>query len=188
MALRIIAILPVIVVAAFIITLSLPNADAAVDYFLKIEGIEGESKSEGHEKEIDVLSWSWGLAQACSPVAGGGGTTCKANFSDASFQKRLDKSSPKLFLAVASGQHIPTAELFGSNVAIKGENEFLIIKMTDVLITSYQIGGSSGGDIPTDSISLNYAKIEFSYRPQKADGTLDSPVKAGWDIAKNTKI
>ena len=180
--------LPIVVAAAFIITFSISNANAAaVDYFLKIEGIPGESESPTHPNEIDVLSWSWGASQACSLSGGGGGTSCVSSFSDVSFLKPLDKSSPHIFLAVATGQHLSKATLFGTTATEKDTVDFLMITMTDVIVTSYQIGGS-GEDRPTDSISLNYAKIEFEYKPQNKDGSFGSSIKTGWDLKKNTKV
>ena len=62
------------------------------------------------------------------------------------------------------------------------------IKFTDLLVSSYSTGGGGGGDDPVESIALNFSKIEFEYREQKADGTLDGPIPAGWDLKKNEKV
>lgn len=169
--------------------LALQTADAAsVDYFLKIDGVEGESTAKGHEGEIEVLSWSWGVSNSASHSTGGGAGSGKATFQDISITKVLDKSSPQLFLATASGKHYPTATLKAAADTNKdGKLDYYVIKLTDVLVSSYQQSGASGGDKPTESISLNFAKIEITYLPQKPTGSADTSVKAGWDLVKNEK-
>ncbi|AIF82945.1 type VI secretion system effector, Hcp1 family [Candidatus Nitrososphaera evergladensis SR1] len=166
--------------------LGIPSADAAtVDYFLKIDGIEGESTSDRHKGEINIESFSWGASNTGSASAGGGAGAGKVSFQDISFTKVIDKSSPKLMLATATGQHIKQVTLTGEMSGKKGQ-QFLQIKLTDVLISSYQQGGSSGA-VPTDSFSLNFAKIEFTYYPTNPDGSLGAPMTGGWDIKENKK-
>lgn len=160
---------------------------AQVDYFLKIEGVDGESTDNKHKNEIDVLSWSWGETNAGTHVGGGGGGAGKVSMQDFHFVMHVNKSSPKLMLACASGEHIPKAVLTCRRAG-KEQQEYLQITFTDLLVSSYQTGGSAGDVVPVDQISLNFAKIEHSYKPQKADGTLDSPVKTGWDLKKNSKV
>lgn len=161
----------------------------AMDMFLKIAGIPGESRDSKHKDEIDIFSFSWGLSQEASQSgAGGGGGAGKANFGDFFFMVPTTKASPKLFLACASGQHIPDATL---TIRRAGENpvEFLVYKLSEILVTSFQESGSSGGDSrPTDSFSLNYQKIEISYKEQDAKGGLGSETTAGWDLGKNKQI
>ena len=159
---------------------------AAVDYFLKIDGVEGESTGDHHSGEIDVESFSWGVSQAGAHSTGGGGGAGKASFQDLHFTTRMSKASPVLMLGTATGQHFKEAIL----VARKSggdQQEFMTIKLTDVMVSSYQTGGSSS-DVPTDQVSLNFTKIEFEYKPQRADGTLDAPVKAGYDLKLNKKV
>jgi type VI secretion system secreted protein Hcp len=167
---------------------SILTADAAaVDYFLKIDGIPGESKDSRHAGEIDVLSFSWGVAQTGTSSAGGGGGAGKAVFQDISFTTAMNKASPKLFQACASGEHIKEAVLTAVKTDKKDKQEYMIIKMTDVLVSSYQTGGSSG-QVPVDQFSLNYAKIEIEYRPINPDGSLGEPIKAGWDLKANEGV
>ena len=161
---------------------------AAVDYFLKIDGVDGESLQKGHEKEIEVMSFSFGLTNAGSFSGGGGGGSGKAAFQDLHFTTSINKSSPKLFLASATGEHIKTA-LFTARKAGKTQLESYTIKLTDVLVSSYQNGGADGSDVlPTDQFALNYSKIEISYKAQKADGSLDAAIKAGYDLKAGQKI
>src|SRR5258708_31720080 len=145
---------------------------AAVDFFLKIEGIEGESQDQKHKNEIDLESWSWGEAQSGTHSGGGGGGAGKVHMQDFHFVMKINKASPKLMLACATGEHIKKAVLV-CRKAGKEQQEFLKVTMSDLLVSSYQTGGSGHGDIvPTDQISVNYSKIEIEYKEQKADGTL----------------
>lgn len=154
----------------------------ATDFHLKIAEIPGESPDDKHKGEIEIQSFSWGLSNAGSFSAGGGGGAGKANFNDISFMTNVNKASPLLFLACATGQHIKEATLFVRKQGGKQE-EYYQIKFNDLLVSSYQAG--SGGDTITDSFSLNYTKIEFTYKPQKADGSLEGPVEKKYDIKAN---
>ncbi|MBE0541993.1 MAG: type VI secretion system tube protein Hcp [Verrucomicrobia bacterium] len=156
----------------------------AVDYFLKIDGIEGESGDAKHKNEIDIMSWSWGESNSGSHAYGGGGGAGKVSMQDFSFTMTVNKSSPKLVLACASGQHIKNA-LLTCRKAGKEQQEYLKIKFTDLLVSSFQTGGSSGAEVPVDSISLNFAKIEYEYYPQKEDGSLGAKVPVHWDLKQN---
>jgi type VI secretion system secreted protein Hcp len=159
---------------------------AAVDYFLKIDGIPGESTDAKHKGEIDLESWSWGETNAGSHAGGGGGGAGKVSMQDFHFVMKINKASPKLFLNCANGQHIKGA-LLTCRKAGKEQQEYLKIKFEDLLVSSYQTGGSAGSSVlPVDQISLNFSKIEISYSPQKPEGGLDSPVVHNWSVKTNT--
>jgi type VI secretion system secreted protein Hcp len=161
---------------------------AAVDFFLKIDGIDGESSDSKHKGEIDLHSWSWSEQQTGAHSAGGGGGAGKVSLADFHFTMSCNKATPKLFLACATGEHIKKATLT-CRKAGKEQQEYLKITLTDLLVASFQTGGSAGATIlPVDQISLNFAKIEFDYKPQNADGTLGASVKAGWDAQANQKV
>jgi len=161
---------------------------AVADYFLKIDGIDGESQDAKHKNEIEIMSWSWGANQSGSFAAGGGGGAGKVSMQDFAFQKHVDKASPKLMLACAGGDHIKQATLT-CRKAGKDQQEYLVVKFSDILVSSFQTGGHGEGDVrPLDSISLNFAKIEFDYKEQKADGSLGGSVKTGWDLKANKKV
>jgi type VI secretion system secreted protein Hcp len=162
----------------------------ASDIFAKIGDIKGESVDDKHKDEIDVLSFSWGVTNAGSMAFGSGGGVGKAQFSDFSFTTTTSKASPSLFLACASGQHIKDATITVRRAGDGrgSQQDYLVIKMNDVLVSSYNTGGSSGGDRPTESVSMAFAKVELSYSPQKPDGTLDAPITAGWDLKANKKV
>jgi type VI secretion system secreted protein Hcp len=157
----------------------------AVDYFLKIDGIPGESKDAKHKDEIDVLAFSWGVSNTKS-ASGGGGGAGKAVFEDLLVVARTSKASPKLWLACASGQHLKSAVLTCRKPG-KAPFEFLTITLTDVTISSYEIDGSDE-ELPLDQVALSFAKIETAYTPQDASGKAQPPVKAAWDLKKNAKV
>ena len=160
---------------------------AAVDYFLKIEGIEGESQDSKHKSEIELLSFSWGAQQSGTFATGGGGGAGRVTMQDFSFTKQLDKASPKLLLACASGEHIKSA-ILTARKAGKEQQEYLKVTFSDVLVSSYSPGGSTGETIPLEQVALNFAKIEVDYKEQKADGTLGGSVKSGWDLKQNKAV
>jgi type VI secretion system secreted protein Hcp len=162
---------------------------ALVDCFLKITGVEGESKDDKHPKEIEIDSFSFGVAQAgTGGLTGGGQGAGKAHFHDMSFTSKISKASPKLKLGCVTGQHIDEATLVCRKAGGQQE-EYLKIKLNGVLISSYNVSGvGSGGAVPTDQFTLNFTKIEFTYQEQSDKGSVGSPVKVGYDVAANKKL
>jgi type VI secretion system secreted protein Hcp len=156
----------------------------AVDYFLKIDGIEGESQDSKHANEIHIDSWSWGETQTGSSAQDGGLGSGKVNMQDFHFTMKVNKASPKLFMACADGSHIKKAVLT-CRKAGKTQQEFLFYTFTDLLISSYQTGGNANDVIPTDQISFNFTKVVTEYKPQQADGTLGASIKKGWNLKTN---
>ena len=156
----------------------------AVDMFLKIEGIKGESADDKHKDEIDVLSWSWGASQSGTMHTGGGGGAGKANFQDLSVTKWVDKSSHALIKAVSVGQHVKTVLL---TVRKAGENplEYIKFTMKDCLISSISTGGSGGEDRLTENLTINFGNFAYEYTPQKEDGKPDAVLPFGFDIKAN---
>ena len=159
----------------------------AVDMFIKIGDLKGESKDATHKGEIDVLAWSWGVSNSGSAHVGGGAGAGKANIQDLSFTKYVDLSSPDLMLACCNGKHFPEANLV---VRKAGENplEYLKIKLTEVLVTSLSTGGSGGEDRLTENVTLNFAKVNVDYVEQTEKGAQGGKPKMGWDIAANKKL
>lgn len=160
----------------------------AVDIFLKIEGppIKGEALDDKHPDEIDVLAWSWGLANSGNAQVGGGAGAGKVNVQDISITKYIDKGTADIFLSTCNGQHHETATLVVRKAGTTPV-EYLKITMTEVLITSQSLGGSGGEDRLTENISLNFAKVKVEFTPQKKDGSADATLTQCWDIAKNVK-
>jgi type VI secretion system secreted protein Hcp len=160
---------------------------AQVDYFLKIDGVEGESTDDKHKSEIDLQSWSWGENNSGSHVAGGGGGAGKVVMQDFHFVMKTNKASPKLLLACATGEHIKKAVLTCRKAGGE-QQEYMTMTLSDLLVSSFQTSGSQGDVIPMDQISLNYSKIEYEYKPQTEKGTLGAAVKVGYDLKLNKKV
>jgi type VI secretion system secreted protein Hcp len=156
----------------------------AVDYFLQIAGVEGESTDAKHKGWIDVEAWSWGETNSGSTHGGGGGGAGRVTAEDFNFTAHVSKASPRLFLACASGQHFKEAKLVARKAG-KQLQDFLTWTFNDVLVNGYHTGGTEIG--PMDQVSLNFAKAKVEYRAQKADGTFETAISAGWDYKTNTK-
>jgi type VI secretion system secreted protein Hcp len=156
----------------------------AVDMFIKIGDLKGESKDKTHKEKIDVLSWSWGMSNSGSAHSGGGAGAGKVNVQDLSFTKWVDSSTPPLMLACCNGKHYDEALLI---VRKAGEKpvEYIKIKMTEVLITSVSAGGSGGEDRLTENVSLNFSKVHYDYTPQDDKGAAGTTIPMSWDIAAN---
>ena len=159
----------------------------AVDYFLKLEGIEGESHDSKHKNEMEIMSWSFGATQSGSMHSGGGGGTGKVAMQDLSITKIMCKASPKLMLACANGEHITKATLVARKAG-KEQQEYYKIVLTDVLVSSYNTSGHSQSGLPMDQISLNFGKIECEYKEQKIDGSLSGIIKTGYDLNQNKAV
>jgi type VI secretion system secreted protein Hcp len=181
----------------------------AFDMFLKLDGIKGESTDRQHKDEIDLISFSWSETNAGRTFGGGGGTGAgagagRAVFHDFNFTHQVDKATPLLFFACASGQHIATATLTcrrpGSQPGITAAapdapvpapkpGEFLIYQMTNVLISSFSDAGvSADEDRPTETITLNFTQLQIEYTPQNADGANGPSITRGWNVRTNQKV
>jgi len=160
----------------------------AVDYFLKIDGVEGDSTDAQHKGELVVQSFAWAETQAGTiGPGGGGGGAGKVSMQDFHVVTRMSKASPKLFLACASGQHLKSAVLSGRRGG-KEQAEFLKWTLTDVVVTSYHTaGGTDDAAVPMDSVGLSFARIDVEYQERRPDGAAAGPVKAGWDVKGNQK-
>jgi type VI secretion system secreted protein Hcp len=160
---------------------------AQVDYFLKIDGIEGESADAKHKGEIDVSSWSWSESQGSHAQILGGMTSGKVEAKGLQFTSHCSKASPKFMLACADGEHFKQAVLL-CRKAGTDQQEFFKITMSDVLVSHYAVGGGSGGPLPVDNVTLTFAKMEVEYKEQSSKGTVGAPVKAGYDFKVNKKV
>jgi len=162
---------------------------AQVDYFLQIDGIKGESTEDKHKGEIDLQSWSWGETNSGSMGHGGGGGTGRVVMQDFQFVAQMSKATPALMLACAQGKHIEHATLTCYKAG-GDKQEYLKIKLSELVVSSYQTGGGPGAGsvLPTEHFSLNFSKIEYEYKPQKTGGGGDGPVKAGYDLRLGTKV
>jgi len=157
-------------------------ASAGLDHFLKIDSIKGESSDSKHKDEIEVLEWSWGVTNSGTTHTGGGGGAGKSLFSDFRWEQTLDSSFVPMFLGVAEGKHFKSAVLSVRRDG-KDQQDFFKMTLSDVLINSLQT--QTNGDSFEIRASLNYSKIEMSYKPQKPDGSYGSEIKGAWDLQEN---
>jgi type VI secretion system secreted protein Hcp len=157
---------------------------AQEDYFLKLDGIKGESQDDKHKDEIHVSSFSFGVTNAGtggSNLGSGGG---RANIQDLHFTKVVDQASPNLFLACATGKHIPKATVTVRRAGEKPQ-EYLVYNLTEVFVSSVSTSGHEGGGIAQESVSLNFSKVELNYTPQNADGTPGAKNTKTYDVKAN---
>ncbi|MDQ2784371.1 MAG: type VI secretion system tube protein Hcp [Chloroflexota bacterium] len=184
---------------------------AAVDYFLKIDGIEGESSDDKHRGEIDIESFSWGATSSGSAAHGSGAGAGKVSMQDFHFVMHFNKASPKLLLATASGEFLKYAILSARKAGGRQQADYLTWTLSNCLVTSYETGANSvavtesvgstdepspevtavrnaTSGAPADAFSINFSKIEVSYQVQNADGTVGTATTTGWDLATNTKV
>ncbi|MCC5810506.1 MAG: type VI secretion system tube protein Hcp [Ectothiorhodospiraceae bacterium] len=157
----------------------------AVDMFLKLDGIEGESSDHAHEGEIDVLSWSWGASNAGTMHVARGGGGGKANFQDITITKHVDKASPALWQAVSKGAHLASGKLTVRKAGGDEPVEYLVLELEKILISSTSTGGSGEEDRLTEKVTLNFEQFKMVYTPQENDGTPLPSVDFGFNIAKN---
>ncbi len=168
---------------AAILVLPVLTLPGAVDIFLKIDDVKGESVDDKHKDEIDVLAWSWGLNNSgTTHVEGGEG---KSSVKDLSITKWIDKSTPALMLATLTGKPFGNALLTVRKAGGKEALEYIKIEMKDILVTSTATGGSGGQDRLTENVTLNFASFRLTYTPQFPDGSADTPVAVEWNIVRN---
>ena len=156
----------------------------AIDIFAKLGDIKGESTDSKHKDEIEVLSFSWGISNPASHGASGGAGAGKATFQDLSIVHKIDKATPSLFAACATGEHLKDATITHRKAG-KGQQEYLVVRMDDVLVTSVSTSVGVESDATAESVALAFAKVDLEYKPQKADGSLDAGIHFKYDIKGN---
>jgi type VI secretion system secreted protein Hcp len=159
----------------------------AVDMFLKLNGVAGESKDKIHTNEVDVLSWTWGMSNSGSAHVGGGAGSGKVSLQDVTLSKYVDSSSPKLMLACCNGTHYPSALLTVRKAGGAAAVEYIKVKMEEVLIAGVGTGGSYNDDRLTENVMLNFSKVSVDYTPQDDKGAAGTAIPFAWDIAANSK-
>jgi type VI secretion system secreted protein Hcp len=160
----------------------------AFDAYLKLDGIDGEATRKGYEKQINVLSFSFGASNPSSPIGKGAGAG-KVSISDISIMKWTDKSSAQMFQACCAGKHFPKAELTVMKSGGDQAVDYLKYEFTKVMVTSIQWSGATGGDdVPTESVSFAFGTVKVTYTEQKPDGTKGGAQIGGWDLEKSTAL
>lgn len=157
----------------------------AFDAFMSVDGVESEATRKGFEGQIELISFSWGATNPTSIGVGGGGGSGKVNVSSFNFMKKTDAASPILFQACCDGTHFPKASVTLHKAGGKEAVDYLKYEFETVFVESMQWSGSSGGDdVPMESVSFAFGKVEMTYTKQNPDGTKGSPIVAKWDLMK----
>jgi type VI secretion system secreted protein Hcp len=159
----------------------------AVDIFLNIPKVSGESIDAQFAGQIDVVDWNWGLSNAGSAGTGTGSGTGKVNIQDLTLTKYVDKATPTLMAACCAGTAydgpvILTMRRAGGTAP----QPYLQVSLGNVTISGHQHATSSSDDRQTEKVSLHFATVQMQYTPQKSDGTSGAAVTSKWHIPKNT--
>jgi len=155
-------------------------AEGAVDYFLEVNGVPGESQDAKMAKAIDVLSYSWGASQSPDKKSG-------PRLGDLVITHNVDLASPPLFQRLVTGATIPSAELIARKA---GENPFIFLRFCfeNVQVTSIQQSGKTTDDVPTEQVSFGYAAVSEQYNRQDNTGGIGQTVFAGWNATQGALI
>lgn len=159
----------------------------AIDMFLRVDGVSGESQDANHKGWTDITSFNWGASQPGTMFAGGGGGAGKVTFSDLSVMAPIDKSTSALLAGCASGKHFPKVEVSickagGSQI------EYCLITLEDVLITGVYFGGAQGNENLNMQYSFQASKVRQKYNEQTTTGGKGAEVSAGWNIKENREM
>jgi type VI secretion system secreted protein Hcp len=159
------------------------NAIAAVPAqptasFVKIDGVQGESSDARHPGESEIQTFHIKATNSAGDGSGGGGGAGKVAFGAAEFTKTYDKSSPQLLQKVANGAHIKTVSF---SFRRPGTDGFLVYKLDDVVVSSYEQGGDTGVSPLLEHVGLTFSKIAVTYTPVAGPPL----VTAGWDLKLN---
>jgi type VI secretion system secreted protein Hcp len=154
----------------------------AVDYFLKLDAIDGESQDDKHKNEIQIMSWSWGASQVSSVAGTGGSGAGKVDCSDFSIMTYFDKATPKLFKSIGLGTHIKTGTMTATKSGAEGK-PYLKVDFKEMFVTSLQISGSS--EVPTVSLSFSYNEIKIDYSTQNEQGNVTSTGAVTYNTKEN---
>jgi len=158
----------------------------AVEYYLELDGIQGESQKTGSENQIEIHSWSWGANNSSSVGFGTGSGTGKVSISSMNIMQDVDTASAKLFQKCCDGTHIANGKLHCWEAG--GDNnkvEYLLYEMAEIFVDNVQWGGSGASGKPSETVSFSFNQVVITYYPQNADGTKGDKQQAGWNVGKN---
>ena len=180
----------------------------ALDMFLDLDGIKGESRDQAYKGKIDILDWKWGASNAGSAHVGGGIGSGKANFRDVVIRKYLDLSSAKLLESVSLGTHFKQAKIIVRKSGGKQSLEYCTVTLDEVMVTDYEFGGeglrdvsattgdgkfretgarSGGQDRLEETVTLTFARFEVKYQAQDKAGSKAGDTKFAYNIAENAE-
>jgi type VI secretion system secreted protein Hcp len=158
-------------------------------YFLKIEGIAGDSTDAKHKGEIEVQSFSWGVNHPAPPASGGGGAAGKAAFEDLHVVTPFSSAGPRLLEACATGAHLRSAVLTGRRSGGKAQLEYMTLTLSDVLVSSYHSSAASADAVvPSDMFSLAYSRLQIEHEAQSPTGSAGAATVAGFDLTRHQPL
>lgn len=157
----------------------------SVELFLKIATVDGESGKKGHEKEIEIFSFSLGASNPSNVSTGTGSGAGKVDITSINVQKAVDMASAKLFLSCCSGKHFDTATLTAREAGGDSPVEYWIMEFKQVFIDSISWGGASGGGKPSESVALSFREVKITYWSQSEKGAKDQKAEGGWNLLTN---
>ncbi len=156
----------------------------AIEVFLEITDVNGESKVQGFEDTIDILAWNWGMSQSGTAHLGGGSGAGRVSVQDMSFTKFTDSATHALMRACCNGHHFPKAVLTARKAG-KTPLVYLTITMEQVMVSNVSTGATPDDERQTENVSLNFAKVTVDYTPQDEKGSGGAKKTMKYDIAKN---
>ena len=155
----------------------------AVDIYLELDGVQGESAIKSNA--IDIESWSFGMHQQATGHTATGSGAGKVQVQDISIMKHSDKSTPTLMLKLCKGDHITKGKIVVRKAGGQSPVEYIVVDMENILITNFQTSGSNAGDLVSESLTLNFSKFKVAYTPQKAEGGGGAKNEMGWNVSEN---
>ncbi|MBT9373075.1 type VI secretion system tube protein Hcp [Rhizobium sp. CSW-27] len=152
---------------------------------LKIDSIKGESRKQGHEDQIEIVSFAFGMNQQASVGHGHGSGAGRVSVRDLHLTKYMCKADTALMQHCCSGKHIPEVTLFCEKAGGDTTVEYVKIVLKQVLVTNHTIVGAVGSDLVTVDVELNFAEYVLTYTQQDKEGTAGASIPQGWNISEN---
>lgn len=157
----------------------------ATNMHIKIDSIPGESRKKGHEGQIEITSWAFGMDQQASVGHGHGSGAGRVSVRDVVLTKNICKADAALMQHCCAGKHIPEVTLFCEKAGGDTTVEYVKIVMKQVLVTNHTVSGALGSDVVTVDVSLNFAEYVITYTQQNQDGAAGASTTQGWNVAEN---
>ncbi len=159
------------------------------DYFLRIQGVEGECIKKGFEGTMEMFDWGFSEHQDGTASGGQSSAAGRVSMSDFRFSKQVGSSTPKLLQHLFTGKQIPLATLTGRRTGEAGGKpvNYMVWEFKDLIISSFSFNGNNGSGTPTESISFCFASVKLNYRQMK-DGVAQGALAGGWDMRRNTVV
>jgi type VI secretion system secreted protein Hcp len=157
----------------------------AIDMFMDLDGVMGESLDATYKDKIDVLAWNWGMTQSGTAHTGPGEGGGKVSVKDLTFTHYTDKASGTLMKYCCNGKHITKGKLIVRKAGGEKPLEYYTVELDNIIVSEITSGGTGSQDRLVENVRLNFQKFEMKYKVQAEDGTGTDGPGCTWDIAKN---